>query len=67
MVSRARSACLLNPEELRERRSSALVSTVKLPVCEEFIASMREHLVGSRVWDDVGMGYIILYTGVMFG
>jgi hypothetical protein len=28
---------------------------------------MRERLVGSRVWDDVGMGYIMLFTGVMFG
>jgi hypothetical protein len=67
VMSTARSASLLNPEELRERRSSAPASTVKLPVCEEFITSMRECLVGSRVWDGVGMGYIMLYTGVMFG
>jgi hypothetical protein len=28
---------------------------------------MHERLVGGRVWDDVGMGYTMLYTSVMFG
>ena len=44
VVSTARSACLLNPGELRERRSSEPACTVKLPVCEEFIMSMRKRL-----------------------
>jgi hypothetical protein len=67
MVSTARSACLLNPEELRLRRNSAPASTVKLPVCEEIITSMRERLVANRTWTDPDMKLNMLYCGVMFG
>jgi hypothetical protein len=55
----ARSACVLNPEELRLRRSSATASTVKLPVCEE--------VVENRTWTDPDMKLNMLYCGVMFG
>jgi hypothetical protein len=67
VVSTARSATLLNPEELRQRRSSAPACTVNLPVCEEFLTNMRERLVGNRGGDDAGMVFIMLYTGIMFG
>ena len=67
MVSTARSACLLNPAELRERRSSAPTCSVKLPVCEEFIANMRERLVVNRTWCEADMKHIMLYTGCMYG
>lgn len=67
MVSTARSACLLNPAELRERRSSAPACSVKLPVCEEFIANMRERLVVNRTWCEADMKHIMLYTGCMYG
>lgn len=67
MVSTARTACLLNPEELRKRRNSAPANTVKLPVCEEFIASMRERLVVNRTWSEANTKLIMLYTGCMYG
>jgi hypothetical protein len=67
MLSTARSACLLNPEELRLRRNSAPASTVKLPVCEEIITSMSERLVAYRTWSDSDMKLNMLYCGVMFG
>ena len=67
VVSSSRTACLLNPEELRERRNSAPACTVKLPVCEEFIASMRQRLVENRSWCDSDMKLIMLYTGCMYG
>jgi hypothetical protein len=67
MMSTARSACLLNPEELRLRWSSAPASAVKLPVCEEVISSMRERLVENRTWKDPDMKLSMLHCGVMFG
>jgi hypothetical protein len=67
VVSSARTACLPNPQELRERRSSAPASTVKLPICLEMIADMRERLVANRTWSEEDMGSIMLYTGCMFG
>jgi hypothetical protein len=67
VVSSARTACLANPQELRERRSSAPVSSVKLPICFEMITDMRERLVANRTWREEGMESIMLYTGCMFG
>jgi hypothetical protein len=67
VVSTARSACLLNPEDLRERLSSAPASTVKLPVCEEIIMSIRERLIVNRTWSDSDMSLNMLYCGVMYG
>jgi hypothetical protein len=67
VVSSARTACLPNPQELRERRSSAPVSSVKLPICFEMITDMRERLVANRTWSEEGMESIMLYTGCMFG
>lgn len=67
MVSTARTACLLNPEELREKRNSAPACTVKLPVCEEIVTSMRERLVVNRTWTEADMKYIMLYCGCMYG
>jgi hypothetical protein len=67
VVSSARTACLPNPQELRERRNSAPASTVKLPVCEEMITDMRERLVVNRTWSEEDMKLIMLYTGVCVG
>lgn len=67
VVSSARTACLPNPQELRERRSSAPVSTVKLPVCFEMTADMRQRLVANRTWSEEHMESIMLYTDCKFG
>lgn len=67
VVSSARTACLPNPQELRERRSSAPVSSVKLPICFEMTTDMRERLVANRTWSEEDMESIMLYTGCMFG
>jgi hypothetical protein len=70
VVSSARTACLPKPKELREQRKqrdSAPASTVKLPVCEEMIAGMRERLVAKRTWCEADMKSIMLYTGCMYG
>jgi hypothetical protein len=67
IVSSARTACLPNPQELRELRSTAPASTVKLPVCFEMIADMRKRLVTNRTWCEGDMKYIMLYTGCVFG
>jgi hypothetical protein len=67
VVSSARIACLPNPQELCERRSSAPASTVKLPICLEMFADMRERLVANRTWSEEDMGSIMLYRGCMFG
>ena len=63
VVSSARTACLPNPKELRERRDSGPESTVKLPVCEGMIIGMRERLVANRTWCEADMKSIMLYTG----
>jgi hypothetical protein len=49
-----------------ERRNSAPVSTVKLPVCEEMITDMRERLVANRTWSE-DMKLVMMYTRCMFG
>lgn len=67
VVSTSRTACLLNPGELRERRNSAPASSVKLPVCEEIIASMRKRLVEGRTWCEADMKHIMTYLGCMYG
>lgn len=55
VISTSRTACLLNPEELRERRNSAPTCTVRLPVCEEIITGIRQRLVENRTWSDADM------------
>jgi hypothetical protein len=67
VVSSARTACLPNLQELRERHSSAPESTVKLPICFEMISDMRDRLVANRSWSEEDMVSIMLYTGCMFG
>lgn len=67
VVSTSRTACLLNPEELRERRNSAPARTVKLPVCEEIITGMRQRLVENRTRSDADMKDFMVHMGCMYG
>ena len=67
VLSTARTVCLLNPGELRETRNSAPASSVKLPVWEEIISSMRKRLVENRTWCEADMKHIMTYLGCMYG
>ena len=51
VIHTARSACWLNPRELRSRRDvAALDTSVKLPICEGILVAMRVRLWVETPW-----------------
>jgi hypothetical protein len=44
VIQTARTSCQIKPHELRAKSNSGTASTVKLPVCESILVSMRKRL-----------------------
>jgi hypothetical protein len=67
MIHTARMSCQIKPHELRAKNSSGTASTVKLPVCESILISMRRGLWTRREWKGLDMQARMRYLGFMWG
>lgn len=67
VIATTRSSCRLKPTELRERRNSGGSTHVKLPVCEDILTDMRNHLWVGRGWNDLDLSSRMTYLGCMWG
>jgi hypothetical protein len=50
VITTARQACRLNPEELRVKRDAGASTSVKIPACEGMLVSMRTRLWEGQEW-----------------
>ena len=68
VIQTARSACQLNPQELRIRRDTAAsTSSVKLPVCESILVAMRVRLWTETPWTPPAIPGCLAYIGCIWG
>ena len=67
MIHTARMSCQIKPHELRAKNNSGAAGTVKLPVCESILTSMRSRLWARREWVGVDMQMRMRYLGCMWG
>jgi hypothetical protein len=68
VIHTARSACQLNPRELRVRRDTAAsASSVKLPVCESILVAMRTRLWVEAPWTPPALPGCLAYIGCIWG
>lgn len=68
VIHTARSACRLNPRELRTRRNAAALNTaVKLPICEGILVAMRVRLWVETPWSLPVLPGCMAYIGCMWG
>ena len=68
VIQTARSACQLNPQELRVRRDTAAsTSSVKLPVCESILIAMRVRLWVETPWTPPALPWCLAYIGCIWG
>ena len=67
VIQTARTSCQIKPHELRAKKSSGAASTVKLPVCESILVSMRKRLWERREWVGIDMQSRMRYLGCMWG
>lgn len=63
VTATARAACLMIPDELRQRRDSAESCSVKLSICHSVLVRNWEGLT----WSDTGCMLRMLYLACMFG
>lgn len=66
-VTTSRAACQMTPHELRAQRGAGTNSTVKLPICESILSSMRTRLWEGRGWEGLDMQARMAYLGCMWG
>ena len=68
IINTARSACKLNPRELRSRRDRASENTnVKLPICESILMAMRVRMWVEGPWTLTVMPGCLTYIGCVWG
>ena len=67
VISTARTSCRIKPHELRAKNHSGAASTVKLPVCESILTSLRQRLWVHRGWAGVDIQARMRYLGCMWG
>lgn len=68
IIHSAREACRLNPSELRAKRDALTAPTsVKLPVCESIITSMRTRLWVETPWAPNDLPGCMAYIGCAWG
>ena len=60
-------SCQIKPHELRAKNNSGAASTVKLPVCESILTSLRQRLWTHRGWAGLDMQARMRYLGCMWG
>lgn len=67
VITTARQACRLTPEELRVKRDAGASTSVKLPACEGMLVSMRTRLWEGQEWTGHGLVNRMTYLACMFG
>lgn len=68
VIHTARSACQLNPRELRAKRdAAATITSVKLPVCESILIAMRTRLWVEAPWAPSAVPGCLAYIGCVWG
>ena len=67
VIHTARMSCQIKPHELRAKNNSGAASTVKLPVCESILTSLRQRLWTHRGWAGLDMQARMRYLGCMWG
>jgi hypothetical protein len=67
VIHTARMSCQIKPHELRAKNSSGTASTVKLPVCESILISMRRRLWTRRGRTGLDMQARMRYLGCTWG
>ena len=67
ILSTARSACKLNPEELRAKRNAGTTDAVKLPICEGLLDDMRTRMWTGKPWNGIGLKGRMAYVGCVWG
>jgi hypothetical protein len=65
VVSTARAACLMKPDELRERRDSGQACSVKLPICHSALVELKTRRWTGLGWSDADFLARMLYLGCM--
>jgi hypothetical protein len=68
VVSTARAACLMKPDELRQRRDSGQSCSVKLPICHSVMVELKTRRLTSLEWrlvngEDTDFMARMLYLG----
>lgn len=63
----ARQACHLTPAELRQKRDAGSSGTVKLPISEDMLASMKARLWDNKAWSGAGLLSRMTYLACMWG
>ena len=67
VIHTARMSCQIKPHELRAKNYSKAASTVKLPICESILISLRKRLWSRRGWTGLDMQARMRYLGCMWG
>ena len=67
VIHTARMSCQIKPHELRAKNYSEAASTVKLPICESILISLRKRLWSRRGWTGLDMQARMRYLGCMWG
>ena len=67
VVTASRTSCQPKPHELRAKKDSGTQSSVKLPICESILVSMRKRLWEGRGWEGVDMQARMSYLGCIWG
>ena len=67
VIATARASCRLNPKEKRMRRDQGACDSVKMPVCEGMLMSMRVRLWDNRGWGHETMEGRTAYLGCVWG
>ena len=65
VVSTARAACLMKPDELRQRRDSGQSCSVKLPICHSVLVELKTRRWTGLGWSDTDFMARMLYLGCM--
>ena len=66
-ITTSRAACQPKPHELRAQKDAGASATVKLPICESILVSMKVRLWEGREWSGVDMQARMTYLGCMWG
>ena len=66
VIATARAACQPKPEELRERKDSGAVTSVKLPICKSMLVGMKARMWIGRRWTGAEMWDRMTYLGCMW-
>jgi hypothetical protein len=67
VIATTRASCKMKPAELREKRDSEPTYTVKLPISEDILVSMRARLWDGLSWSDGDKEQRVKYLGCMWG